>query len=155
MGGSTAVGFLVEQQRIAEVINTLFVATDAREWERVRGCFAARVTFDMSSLGAGAPADLSPEQIAAAWETGLAPIESIHHQVGNLSVRCSDTEATASCYGIAYHYRPVRSGRNTRMFVGSYDFRLQRVGGDWRIGLFRFNLKFIDGNLDLDKEPAA
>ena len=154
MGESTAVGFLVEQHRIAEVINTLFVATDAREWERVRGCFAARVTFDMSSAG-GARAELSPEQIASGWEAGLAPIESIHHQVGNLSVRCSDTDATASCYGIAYHHRAVKSGRDTRVFVGSYDFHLGRVGGDWRIDLFRFNLKFIEGNRELDKEPAA
>ncbi len=43
---------LVEKGKIADVITTLFVATDAREWERVRGCLAAQVTFDMSSLTA-------------------------------------------------------------------------------------------------------
>jgi SnoaL-like domain len=155
MDGSSAMGSLVEQQRIADVINTLFVATDTRDWERVRGCFAARVTFDMTSVAGGAPAELSPEQITAGWQTGLAPIESLHHQVGNLSITCGEADANASCYGIAYHYRSTRSGRNTRVFVGSYDFRLQRLDGNWRIDLFRFKLKFIDGNRELEEEPGA
>jgi SnoaL-like domain len=152
---SGAIADLVERNRIADLVTTLFVATDAREWERVRRCFAARVIFDMTSLAGGEPAELFPEQITDAWDAGLKPIESVHHQVGNLAVTCSGVEATASCYGIAYHHRSTTSGRNTRLFVGSYDFHLQRTDGEWRIDLFRFNLKFIDGNRDLEKEPAG
>jgi SnoaL-like protein len=143
---------LVERGRIADVINTLFVATDARDWPRVRGCLATPVTFDMASAGAGPAAQKTPQEITAAWEAGLKPIESVHHQTGNLSIDCRETEATASCYGIAYHHRRTRSGRNTRVFVGSYDLHLRLHDGAWRIDLFRFNLKFIDGNVDLEKE---
>jgi hypothetical protein len=107
------------------------------------------------SLAGGEPATLTPQDIAAAWASGLAPIEAIHHQVGNLSVKVSETEATASCYGIAYHYRRTYSGQNTRVFVGSYDFHLQRRSDGWRIDLFRFKVKFVDGNLELDKEAGA
>ena len=146
---------LVEQSRIAEVINTLFVATDARDWARVRGCFAEQVAFDMTSLAGGEPATLTPQDIAGAWASGLAPIEAIHHQVGNLSVDVREAEATASCYGIAYHYRRTYSGRNTRVFVGSYDFHLQLRDAGWRIDLFRFKVKFVDGNLELEKEASA
>lgn len=62
-----------------------------------------------------------------------------------------EDRATASCYGIAYQFRRTRSGHNTRMFVGSYSFVLER-GGDhgWRITGFRFDLKFIDGNAQLE-----
>lgn len=155
MTETTAVGDLVEHHRIADVINTVFVATDARDWDRVRGCFAARVTFDMTSLAGGAPTELSPEQIAAGWEAGLKPIQSVHHQVGNVSINFSETDATASCYGTAYHFLPTKSGRNTRVFVGSYDFHLHRLDGEWKIDVFRFNLKFIDGNRELEKEPIA
>jgi hypothetical protein len=49
----------------------------------------------------------------------------------------------------------MRSGRNTRVFVGSYDFHLQRVADGWRIDLFRSKVKFIDGNRDLENEPGA
>jgi hypothetical protein len=142
------------REQIADVVNTLFLATDARDWSRVEGCFASRVTFDMTSLAGGAPAELTPQQITAGWHSGLLPIDAVHHQTGNHTVRVQGREATASCYGIAYHYRRTRSGRNTRVFVGSYDFHLVDEGG-WRIDLFRFNLKFVDGNLELEREPSV
>jgi hypothetical protein len=67
-------------------------------------------------------------------------------------VRVYGSRAAAFCYGVAWHYRPHPSGRNTRTFVGSYDFELERdEGGRWRITSFRFNLKFIDGNAELEK----
>jgi hypothetical protein len=146
---------LVERSRIADVIHALFVATDARDWDQVHECLAERVTFDMASLAGGEPAQRSPREITGGWEAGLRYVDSIHHQVGNLSIALQEVEATASCYGIAYHYRRTKSGRNTRVFVGSYDFHLARQRGDWRIDLFRFNLKFVDGNLELEKEPSV
>jgi hypothetical protein len=155
MRESTALRYVIERSRITDAINTLFMATDVRGWDRVRNCFASQVKFDMTSLAGGAPMHLSPQEIAASWEAGLKPIESVHHQVGNLSISWRETEADASCYGIAYHYRRTRSGRNTRLFVGSYDFHLQVQDGEWRIDLFRFNLKFVDGNLELEEDPSA
>jgi hypothetical protein len=35
--------------------------------------------------------------------------------------------------------------------VGSYDFRLVLLDR-WRITSFRFNLKYLDGNLNLERE---
>jgi hypothetical protein len=93
----------------------------------------------------------TPEQISATWEQGLRPIQATHHQAGNYRVDIHGEQATAFCYGIAVHYRETRSGRNTRTFVGSYDFHLLRIGGRWRIDSFRFNLKFLDGNLELEQ----
>lgn len=155
MADEAGVRSLIERDRVSEVINTLFVATDARDWACVRSCLAPVVTFDMTSLAGGGPQQLSPEQIVSGWETGLKPIESVHHQTGNLHIACTGAEATASCYGIAYHYRRTKSGDNTRVFVGSYDFHLRLQDAAWRIDLFRFNLKFIDGNRQLENEPGA
>ena len=42
------------------------------------------------------------------------------------------------------------SGRNTRVFVGSYDFQLRLAAGRWQINRFRFELKFLDGNPQLE-----
>lgn len=154
MADDAMVRGLVEHNRIAGVINTLFLATDARDWVRVTGCFAPTVTFDMTSLAGGVPQQMSPEQIVSGWQAGLKPIDAIHHQVGNLAIASTGAEATASCYGIAYHYRRTSTGRNTRVFVGSYDFHLLH-DEEWRIDLFRFNLRFVDGNLELEKEASA
>jgi hypothetical protein len=39
---------------------------------------------------------------------------------------------------------------NTRTFVGSYDFELLKDDGNWRISKFKFNLKYVDGNANLE-----
>ena len=141
---------LLTKSAIIERINTLFIATDARDWPRVRECFCASVLFDMSSAGGGVATPMTPEAIPNGWEAGLKPLQAIHHQSGNFLVTVEGDRATAFCYGIASHYLPNKSGANTRTFVGSYDFELQREADAWRISMFRFNLKYIDGNPNLE-----
>jgi hypothetical protein len=118
-------------------------------------CASRRVRFDMTSVTGGEPTEIAAEAIVAAWDRGLRPLQAMHHQIGNLSVDVHGDRASATCYGVAYHYLPTRSGRNTRMFVGNYDFELEKHGDRWRITLFRFNLKFLDGNVDLETDAAA
>lgn len=100
---------LLDKAAIVETIDRLFISTDRRDRKAVRACLAARVLFDMSSLGGG-----EPKRVAAS------------------------------------HYLPNPSGRNTRTFVGSYDLSLERAAGRWRISAFKFNLKYIDGNRELE-----
>jgi hypothetical protein len=90
----------------------------------------------MTSIAGGQPATLTPAQIVDGWDNGLRAIEKIHHQAGNFRVRVQGNEADASCYGIAYHYRRTRSGRNTRVFVGSYDFKLRGEREQWKVSAF-------------------
>ena len=80
------------------------------------------------------------------------PVRTLVEKHFRVSVR-EDT-ADAFCYGTASHYLPNPTGRNMRVFVGSYDFGLRREGGRWRIERFRFNLKYLDGNLELEKAAA-
>ena len=141
---------IVDQTKIIETINRLFIGTDNRDWALVKNCFAPSVLFDMSSLGAGEPKHLTPDDIVTAWDTGLKPLKAIHHQAGNYIVEVSGTKAGAFCYGIASHYLPNKSNKNTRTFVGSYEFELLKDSGHWRITMFKFNLKYIDGNPDLE-----
>jgi hypothetical protein len=145
------VDVLIERQRIEDAINTLFIGTDNRNWDVVRSCFAPSVLFDMSSLGAGEPRRMTPNEIASAWEAGLRPLQAIHHQVGNFLVTVDGpASASAFCYGIAIHYLPNPSQANTRTFVGSYDFGLTKENGSWKIAKFKFTLKYVDGNLKLE-----
>jgi hypothetical protein len=141
---------LFEKQAVVEAITRLFVATDRRDWPALRDCLAAEVDFDMSSLGAGPSRRRAAAEIVADWTAGLAPLEAIHHQAGNFLVDVTGERATAFCYGIAIHYLPNPSGRNTRTFVGSYDFELARDPAGWRITAFRFEKKYVEGNLELE-----
>ena len=141
---------LVERTRIIEQINRLFISTDNRDWDAVKNCFASTVMFDMSSMGAGEPKQLSPDDIVAMWDAGSKPLQAIHHQAGNYMVNIKGTEAEAFCYGIAIHYLPNKTNVNSRTFVGSYDFSLAKESNEWKIHHFKYNLKFIDGNKELE-----
>ena len=141
-----------DRDRVIDTVNSLFFAVDERDWEAARGILAERVLFDVTSLGSPQPRDMTADEIIAAWQEGLANIEAVHHQSGNFRVTVEGDQASCFCYGIAYHYRLVESRRNLRVFVGSYDYRLVRDGDRWRITHFKFNAKFVDGNLHLSKE---
>lgn len=143
---------LLARGAVVDTITALFVATDERDWATVRACLAPRVHFDMTSLAGGEPAERAADDIIAGWEQGLRPIRAVHHQAGNFRVRFDGDEAAASCYAIAYHYLPTVTGRDTRVFVGGYRFRLRRQDGAWRITAFAFDLKFLDGNPRLEAE---
>lgn len=149
-----ALAALLDREQVVACLTELFLATDRRDWAAVEACFAPAVRFDMSSVGGGPEATTAARDIAAGWRQGLSGVEHVHHQAGNFVVRVAGDEADAFCYGIAYHHRARADGRNTRVFVGSYDFRLARAtdgaGLAWRITAMRFTLKFLDGNAALE-----
>jgi hypothetical protein len=143
---------LIEKDRIIDCVNRLFIGTDERDWPAVRACFTDEVLFDMTSLLGGQAATVSPQMITDNWARGFEKLQSVHHQAGNYRVEVAGERAQVFCYAVAFHYRAVPSGNNSRMFAGSYDLWLVRENGDWLINAFRFNLKFIDGNRGLESE---
>ena len=142
---------LMEEKAVIRTVNRLFVSTDNRDWEGVKACFADEVVLDMTSVMGGEPNKLTPQQIADGWAQGLKGLKAIHHQTANYDVLLSTDKAEVFCYGIAFHYLPNVTGQHSRTFVGSYDFHLKKFNNEWKIDMFKYNLKFIDGNLDLHK----
>lgn len=141
---------LFEKDLVIEAVNRLFIKTDNKEWPEVKACFADEVLFDMTSLAGGEPATITSQAIVEAWDKGLKELKAIHHQAGNFVVKIKNEEAEVFCYGIASHYLPNKTNQNTRTFVGSYDFHLTKKDSRWRIDKFKFNLKYIDGNPNLE-----
>lgn len=141
-----------DYNQILNTVNDLFINTDRRDWVGVEDCFADEVLFDMTSMAGGEPITMTPQQITTAWDDGLKNLKAIHHQVGNYKVTCEGDQADVFCYGTATHYYPNPTNQNVRTFVGSYDFHLLKIDGVWKIDQFKFNLKYIDGNTELEKQ---
>jgi hypothetical protein len=141
---------LFERELVKEVVTRLFVYTDDRNWSGVRECLADRVHYDIESMTGDQPKTLPAAIIITGWEAGLEALDAIHHQIGNLLVSVGEGSASVFCYGIASHYLPNATGQNTRTFVGSYDLHLVKMNDEWKIDRFRFILKYIDGNPDLE-----
>lgn len=119
---------LADKALVIDTINDLFIATDNKDWSKVLDCFSSQVLFDMSSLNGQEPVSLSPQETVKSWEEGLRHLKAVQHQAGNYRVLIDGDDAQAFCYGIAFHYLPNPTGKNTRVFVGSYDFHLRREG---------------------------
>lgn len=151
----TDIDNLVLKDEIIDIVNRLFIYTDERDWVAIKGLFADEVLFDMTSMSGGEPATLGPQQIVDIWDAGLKKLKSIHHQAGNYVVDVRDEDADLFCYGIAFHYLPNPTNRNSRIYVGSYDLHFINADETWKIDEFKFNLKFIEGNKDLEADASG
>ena len=138
--------------RVEDTVIRMFVATDERNWPLVQSCFTDPFTLDMSSVSGAAPALSSVREVTRMWAEGFRALDHVHHQVGNFQTRLEGTRAAVRCYGIAFHYRgAIQTAPKSRTFVGTYEFGLVLEAAEWRIEALKFNLKFIDGNRELEK----
>ena len=145
---------LLEKDAVITTLNRLFRSVDDKDWKQAEVCLAPHVLLDVTSLAGGEPENTTGTAVVDGWREGLSHLEAIHHQAGNYEVEVHGEAATATCYGIAYHYLPSDSGRNTRTFVGTYDFGLRKRRGGWEVEMLRYNLKFLDGNTDLEGQEG-
>ena len=133
---------------IQETIHKLFIATDQQDWKTVQRCFASKVILDYSSMTGNPAATVTPQQMIESWQGILPGFEHTHHQLGNFLIQENPEWATAFCYGTATHYLE-NEGQNLWNVVGSYDFKLTPLQGDWKISKMKFNFKYQTGNTAL------
>lgn len=142
---------LAARVAVEDAVVQMFVATDERNWSRLEDCFTSPFTLDMTSMVGGTPTEMTPGQVAQAWAAGFKPLDHVHHQIGNLRTEVHGDHALVKCYGVAFHHRGQAVGLKSRIFVGTYELNLRAFPDHWRISRLVFKLKFIDGNLELEK----
>lgn len=140
-----------ERELIIETVNKIFIYTDNQEWEKLQNevFVTGPVMLDMSSVGAGEPSPMKPQDICAMWEIGFNGIDQVHHQAGNYLVTINGSSADVFVYAFAVHYKKAATQGNTRTFTGSYNIGLRKTENGWRIDAFKYNLKYMDGNVEL------
>lgn len=144
---------LIDKDRIADTIHRLFDAVDERDWRGVHACMASRLLLDMSSLSGQPAVELAASEITSAWDAAFRPLDHVHHQLGNLRIELRGDEALATCHGTAYHHRATVRGPSVRRFVGTYELRLRRAEEGWLVTRLRYESRFVDGELDLERAP--
>lgn len=141
-----------KREEIIELVNKLFIYTDYQYWDKLmKEVFKEEIKFDMSSAGGGEPRTLKAADVCKTWKDGFVGIDAIHHQAGNFLVHFQDDDrADVFCYAIASHYKKAARQGNTREFVGSYDIGVVFTDIGWRIESFKYNLKYMNGNGELE-----
>lgn len=141
----------METFKIIETVNKLFIGADEKNWKMVSSVFNDKVWLDYTSMTGGEPAELTSGQIIDSWKASLPGFDKIHHQLGNYIVTIEADVIKVFCYVTATHYLKNDSGNNVWVAVGTYNLELKTVGLVQKITKMKFNLKFMDGNLDLPK----
>jgi len=136
---------------LTELANKLFMYCDARQWDKMLvEVFIPVIWFDASSLGAGEPCSMEARDVCNSWEEGLSGLDAIHHQAGQYVINVVNDNADIYGYATASHYKKAATKGNTRTFVGSYDLKAERGAMGWRLSQFKFNLKYMEGNVSLE-----
>ncbi len=139
-----------DQKELTDLVNRLFMYTDNRNWEGLHNeVFSSTVLFDMESAGAGPARTMTAQEITAMWNQGFQGVDQVHHQAGHSIVTVNGNGADIYAYSVATHFRQAALNGNTRTIVGSYDLRAERTNRGWRLNQFKYNLKYMDGNLTL------
>lgn len=142
---------LSAKQLLTELANKLFMYTDAQQWSLlIEEVFAKDVWFDMQSAGGGEPGEIAAIAICDMWKDGFRELDAVHHQGGQYLITLKDQTADIYAYAVATHYKKAATKGQTRVMTGSYDLKAQRTSNGWRLTQFKYNLKYIDGNLTLE-----
>lgn len=139
----------MDKIKALETVNNLFIAVDERKWDVVSVVFNDTVLLDYTSMTGGEPVILTSNQIIDSWKGILPGFDKTHHQLGNYLVNNDSDIAKVFCYGTATHYLKNDSNNNIWTVVGTYNFELQDKYNEIKITKMKFNLKYIDGNVDL------
>lgn len=137
-----------ETEQIQTAVTKVFVHSDNRNWKGVEAQFAPKVNLDYSSMSGSPAAEVTPQEITAAWKTVLPGFKYTHHQIGNFLTSINGDKAHSFCYGTATHYLDNLNG-NVWTVVGSYDFDLEKINNEWKVSSMVFNFKYQDGNTNL------
>lgn len=142
---------LADKMELTELANKLFMYCDAQQWSLLQmEVFVPEIWFDVSSGGAGEPRAMKASDVCQLWSDGFADIDSVHHQAGHYLISVEGDKADIFGYAVATHYKKETTRGHTRTFVGSYDLKATRMMNSWRLTQFKYNLKYIDGNIAME-----
>ena len=137
---------------ISNTVSRFFAYVDQCDWDSVQALMTDPFHVDYSSYSGDEPADVSPADLTGVWAEFLPFFDSVHHQIGNLIVDSDGDGATVQCHGMATHFIAGHEGGDLQFIVGTYELRLVKSGGTWKLSSMRFNFKYASGNPDLAAE---
>lgn len=136
---------------LTELANKLFMYCDARQWQHLLDeVFTPDIWFDMSSAGGNKPQNIKAGDVCKMWADGFAGLDAVHHQGGHYLINIAGDKADIFAYAVATHYKKSAAKGTTRSFVGSYDLKAEVTAKGWRLSQFKYNLKYIGGNISLE-----
>lgn len=142
---------LEDRVAIVDTITDIAAGADRRDWQRVRGAFADRVTLDYTSLFGGEPQTSSGSEVVDQWSAFLPGFDATQHLVTNYTIKSVDGErAAAEADFQAAH----RIGSVMWVLMGRYSYDLVEVDGEWKVSRLVMTWTHETGDRDLAAQAA-
>ncbi|MEM1108415.1 MAG: nuclear transport factor 2 family protein [Planctomycetota bacterium] len=141
---------------VMEAVNRLGFSMDTGNWQGVRGCLADTLYTDYTSLVGGDPAEVSADDLVAAWKQAIEPLDAIQHVVGSHLVTLGADEAVSTAQGIVSHRFGERElgVADVWTVAGHYEYKLSKAEGQWKIRSAEFTLLWETGDRGVMERAA-
>jgi len=114
---------------IIQVINTMAMTADNRDWQHCQNTFAENVYVDYTSMAGGEPATILADDLIASWKGLLPGFTATQHLIGSHVITVDKDVATCQAHFQATHILDD----DTWTLGGKYDFKLAYNHGNWKI----------------------
>lgn len=143
--------WLIERNKIIDVIVGIANAMDEQNWQRLRGYLTDKIQVDYSEFRAELPGQITAEAYIQKRVEGLAGLKTLHISTNHEVTVIKKDAICRSAYRIYRFDRTYKSDRNRLDTAGNYEHRLVKVDGKWRVSAIRQTVVMLDGNRQVHK----
>jgi hypothetical protein len=150
---------LADRAAITDTVTRFGWCLDRRDWDGLKTLFTEVVHTDYTALWGGEPQEADVDSLLAtdkqgSWRRTMDGLESTQHLITNILVDVDgngdgdgngDT-ATATANVVGVHRLTNPHGSPLWTVGGTYEFRLVRTPGGWRIRAVAQGITWVDGN---------
>lgn len=138
----------MEGNKIIKAVTNLFKGADDRDWALIESLLAPVVTLDYSSMNGFGPADISPAEIVANWESFLPGFDKTDHHLSAFKVQLNGRVADVFYSTVADHF----IGDQVWTVTANYHTKLAKHEDTWLINYHKIDFESQSGNTNLPKQ---
>lgn len=141
---------LSDRREIEDVLIKYAMSLDARDWTALEDVFLPDAVAKLGHYECA-----NREEIVATCRNALSGLTCSQHIVTNFTVTVDGDTAASMCYLHAQHNYLPAVGLTNFIVAGSYNDKLVRTDGGWRIADRHLKQIWVDGNAGLMDQAMA
>lgn len=137
-----------DEARIISIVSLIPLAVDLAAYDLAERAFASEIVVDYTSLWGGAAQRMTPPELMAAWRGIVPGFDATRHEIADVRVTIAGDEARAAAFVDGRHFLDGQAWRP----VGTYDWRLKKIDGAWKVTHMTFTVTQEIGARSLAEE---
>lgn len=125
-----------DEARIISIVSSIPLAVDLAAYDLAERAFAADIVVDYTSLWGGEAQRMTPAELMTAWRGIVPGFDATRHEIADVRVTIEGSEARASAFVDGRHFLDGQVWRP----VGTYDWRLSKIDGVWKVTHITFTV---------------